>query len=147
MTSRETERVLLAASAAKAAELAPLLDSFTEGQSRPQELLALLAPGLAWNWLFEGTELPGDVLGFLAGWMSANAGMRQMLEGFVEEQGTALARDLKAGAHALARLITRARRLELSIYWWEAQNLVMADPKRCVHEELCQLLNLSLPGE
>jgi hypothetical protein len=145
--SREMERGLLTASAGDAAKLAPLLDSFEEGQGAPQELLAMLAPGLAWNWFFEGQDLPGDILGFLAGWMSANGGMRQMLERFAEERGTLLARDLTTDAHELARLIVRTRRLGLSIYWWEAQNLVMAAPRRCVHEELCQLLNLSLPGD
>jgi hypothetical protein len=145
--SREMERGLLAASAGDAAKLAPLLDSFDEGQGTPRELLAMLAPGLAWNWLFEGQDLPGDILGFLAGWMPANVGMRQMLERFAEERGTLLASDLTKSSHELAQLIIRTRRLGLSIYWWEAQNMVMAAPKRCVHEELCLLLNLSLPED
>ena len=36
-------------------------------------------------------------------------------------------------------------RLGLSIYWWEAQNAVMALPNRGVHVELCTLLGLSVP--
>jgi hypothetical protein len=85
------------------------------------------------------------MLGFLTAWLSANADMRRLLEGLAEERGTDMARDLKAKSHVLVELIARTRRLGMSIYWWEVQNLVMAEPKRCVHEELCLLLNLSLP--
>ena len=145
--SRDLEQVLLRESGLKARDCSALLDSFAEGQDRPQEALAMLVPGLVWNWLFEAQGLPDDVLGFLTGWLSANPGTRQVLERCVEERGTELARDLGSNSHGLVDLITRSRRLGLSIYWWEVQNLVMAEPKRCVHGELCQLLNLSLPGE
>jgi hypothetical protein len=143
--SREAERRLLAESSRLAAALVPLVRGFDEGQKVPQEQLALLAPGLVWNWLFEGRALPEDMLGFLTAWLSANADMRRLLEGLAEERGTDMARDLKAKSHVLVELIARTRRLGMSIYWWEVQNLVMAEPKRCVHEELCLLLNLSLP--
>lgn len=143
--SREMERGLLAESRRMAEILDPLMAGFDEGQKVPQERLALLAPGLVWNWLFGGRTLPADVLGFLNAWLSANKDMRNLLEGLAEERGTDMARDLKANSHALTELIARTRRLGMSIYWWEVQNLVMAEPKRCVHEELCLLLNLSLP--
>ncbi|GAB6111239.1 DUF3536 domain-containing protein [Desulfomicrobium salsuginis] len=143
--SREMERGLLAESGRRAEILDPLLAGFDEGQKVPQERLALLAPGLVWNWLFGGRTLPADVLGFLNAWLSANKDMRNLLEGLAEERGTGMARDITANSHALTELIARTRRLGMSIYWWEVQNLVMAEPKRCVHEELCLLLNLSLP--
>ncbi|HCU67651.1 MAG TPA: glycoside hydrolase [Desulfomicrobium sp.] len=143
--SREMERGLLAESSRMAEILDPLLAGFDEGQKVPQERLALLAPGLVWNWLFGGRTLPADVLGFLNAWLSANKDMRNLLEGLVEERGTDMARDLSSNSHALTELIARTRRVGMSIYWWEVQNLVMAEPKRCVHEELCLLLNLSLP--
>jgi hypothetical protein len=145
--SRSQERALLRESGLKARECSVLLDSFAEGQDRPQEALTMLVPGLVWNWLFEDGEVPDDVLGFLTDWLSANPGTRQVLERNVEERGTTMARDLGANSHGLVDLITRSRRLGLSIYWWEVQNLVMSEPERCVHEELCQLLNLSLSGE
>ena len=72
--------------------------------------------------------------------------MRNLLERLVEERGTKMALSLPEQAHALVDLITRSRRLGLSIYWWEAQNAVMAAPNRGVHVELCQLLGLSVPG-
>ncbi len=143
--SREMERGLLAESSRLAEILVPLLAGFDEGQKVPQERLAMLAPGLVWNWLFGGRSLPADVLAFLNVWLSANKDMRNLLEGLAEERGTNMARDLTANSHALTELIARTRRLGMSIYWWEVQNLVMAEPKRCVHEELCLLLNLSLP--
>ena len=139
------ERGLLAESSRMAEILDPLLAGFDEGQNVPQERLAMLAPGLVWNWLFGGRSLPADVLAFLNVWLSANKDMRNLLEGLAEERGTDMARDLTANSHALTELIARTRRLGMSIYWWEVQNLVMAEPKRCVHEELCLLLNLSLP--
>mgnify|MGYP003585370086 CR=1 FL=1 len=143
--SRAMECELLAASSGQAGALAPHMGCFDEGQKVPLERIAMLAPGLVWNWLFEGGRLSGDVLGYLGGWLSANPDMRRLLEGLAEERGTDMARDLAANSHALTELIARTRRLGMSIYWWEVQNLVMAEPKRCVHEELCLLLNLSLP--
>lgn len=143
--SRDMERGLLAESSRLAEILDPFLTGFDEGQKVPQERLAMLAPGLVWNWLFGGRSLPADVLAFLNVWLSANKDMRNLLEGMAEERGTDMARDLSSNSHALTELIARTRRLGMSIYWWEVQNLVMAEPKRCVHEELCLLLNLSLP--
>jgi hypothetical protein len=145
--SRECEQTLVEQSRLKARECSVLLDTFAEGQDRPQERVGLLVPGLVWNRLFDGVRLPGDMQDFLTGWLSANPGVRRVLERCVEERGTDMARDLGANSHGLVDLITRSRRFGLSIYWWDVQNLVMAEPKRCVHEELCLLLNLSLPGE
>jgi len=102
-------------------------------------------PGLVWNWLFEGQDLPRDMQDSLAAWFAANAGIRKLLERLIEERGTQMALSLPGQAHALVELITRSRRLGLSIYWWEAQNAVMAVPNRGVHVELCTLLGLSVP--
>jgi hypothetical protein len=143
--SRRHERELLARSCLLARETAPLLSGFAEGQTLPQEQLALLVPGLVWNWLFEGRELPADILAFLSGWLGANAGVRQVLERLVEERGTEMARSLPGSARAVTSLIVGVRRLGLSVYWWEVQNMVMALPDRAVHVELCQLLNVSAP--
>ena len=71
--------------------------------------------------------------------------MRQVLERLVEERGTAMARSLPGSARAVTNLIVGTRRLGLSVYWWEVQNMVMALPDRGVHVELCQLLNVSAP--
>ena len=142
----EHERELLWRSCLLARDTGPLLSDFTEGQNQSQELLALQIPGLVWNWLFEGQELPAGIQDFLTGWFTANPGVRKLLERLVEERGTQMALSLPGQAHALVELITRSRRLGLSIYWWEAQNAVMAAPNRCVHVELCQLLGLSVPG-
>ncbi|MGE4441952.1 MAG: DUF3536 domain-containing protein [Desulfomicrobium sp.] len=142
----EHERELLRGSCLLARDMGPLLSDFSEGQSQPQEFLALQIPGLAWNWLFEGQESPAGVRDFLAGWFAANPGVRKLMERLVEERGTRMALSLPGQAHALVELITRSRRLGLSIYWWEAQNAVMALPNRGVHVELCQLLGLSVPG-
>lgn len=143
--STEHERELLALSCRLARAMSPLLANFTEGQRQPQELLALQIPGLVWNWLFEGDELPRDMQAYLAGWFGANAGVRQLLERLVEERGTGMAQALPKNAHSLVELITRTRRLGFSIYWWEVQNMVMTAPNRGVHVELCQLLNLAVP--
>ncbi len=143
--AREQELELLQRSCVLARGMAPLLSDFTEGQGEPQELLALQIPGLAWNWLFEGQGLPLGIQDFLAGWFAANAGTRRLLERLVEERGTEMGLSLPGQAPALVQLITRSRRLGLSIYWWEVQNAVMATPNRGVHVELCQLLGLSVP--
>lgn len=142
----EHERELLRRSCLLARDMGPLLSEFTEGQSRSQELLALQIPGLAWNWMLEGQEPPAGIQDFLIGWLAGNPGVRNLLERLVEERGTEMALSLPEQAHALVDLITRSRRLGLSIYWWEAQNAVMAAPNRGVHVELCQLLGLSVPG-
>lgn len=143
--SREHERELLRRSCLLARDMNPLLADFAEGQGAPQELLALQIPGLVWNWLFEGRELSRALQDYLAAWFAANPGVRKLLEGLVEERGTEMALSLPGQAHALVELITRTRRLGLSIYWWEAQNAVMAVPNRGVHVELCMLLGLSVP--
>jgi len=143
--SKEHERELLALSCQLARAMSPLLANFTEGQRQPQELLALQIPGMVWNWLFEGDELPRDIQAYLTGWFAANAGVRQLLERLVEAHGTGMALTLPEHAHSLVELITRTRRLGFSIYWWEVQNMVMAAPNRGVHVELCQLLNLAVP--
>lgn len=143
--AREHERELLRQSCLLAREMAPLLSGFTEGQSAPQELLALQIPGLVWNWLFEGKDLPRDMRDSLVAWFAANAGIRKLLERLIEERGTEMSLSLPGQAHPLVDLITRTRRLGLSIYWWEAQNAVMAVPNRGVHVELCTLLGLSVP--
>lgn len=126
-----------------ARDMGPLLSDFDEGQTRAQELLALQIPGLVWNWLFEGRELPLAIQDYLVGWFAANPGVRGLLEGLVEERGTEMPLALPEEAHALVELITRTRRLGLSIYWWQLQNRVMALPDRGMHVELCQLLGLS----
>lgn len=141
----EHERELLQHSCLLARDMGPLLPDFTEGQGEPQELLALQIPGLVWNWLFEGRELPRSTQDYLAGWFAVNPGVRKLLERLVEERGTQMALSLPGQAHALVEVITRSRRLGLSIYWWKAQNAVMALPNRGVHVELCQLLGLSVP--
>jgi hypothetical protein len=56
-----------------------------------------------------------------------------------------MARSLPGSARAVTNLIVGTRRLGLSVYWWEVQNMVMAMPDRGVHVELCQLLGLSMP--
>jgi len=141
--SLANEKALLEASSSAALDLAPLLSGFTEGQHQPQATLVMQVPGLVWNWLFHGQEVRADVLGFLNGWLGANAGVRHLLERLVEERGTAMADS--GQVQELAPLITRSRQLGLSIYWWELQNKVMALPDRGVHVELCQLINLSVP--
>ena len=141
--AREHERELLQRSCLLARDMGPLLSDFTEGQREPQELLALQIPGLVWNWLFEGRELPRGTQDFLAGWFAVNPGMRKLLERLVEERGSEMALALPEQAYALVELITRTRRLGLSIYWWDVQNAVMAVPSRGIHVELCQLLGLS----
>jgi hypothetical protein len=143
--AREHERALLEQSCLLARDMSPLLSGFTEGQSEPPQLLAMQIPGLVWNWLFEGQELSRDLQGYLAAWFAANPGVRKPLERLIEERGTQLALSLPSQAHALVELITRTRHLGLSIYWWEAQNAVMAVPNRGVHVELCTLLGLSVP--
>jgi len=141
----KSERELVAQSCAVAGNVAPLFADFTEGQHQPQGLLAMQVPGLVWNWVFAGQELSGDMQSSLTGWFAANSGMRQLLERLIEERGTEMARTLPEHATALVALITRTRRLGLSIHWWEVQNKVMAVPNRGVHVELCQLLGLSVP--
>lgn len=143
--AREHERELLRQSCLLAREMAPLLSGFAEGQSVSQELLAMQIPGLVWNWLFEGGELPRDMQDSLAAWFGANAGIRKLLQRLIEERGTEMALSLPDQAHALVDLITRSRHVGLSIYWWEVQNTVMAVPHRGVHVELCMLLGLSVP--
>ena len=142
----EHERELLQRSCLLARDMGPLLSDFTEGQREPQGLLPLQIPGLVWNWLFEGQELPRGTQDYLAGWFAANPGLRKLLERLVEERGTEMGLSLPGQAHALVQVITRSRRLGLSIYWWEVQNTVMDVPHRGVHVELCQLLGLSVPG-
>ncbi|UTF50077.1 DUF3536 domain-containing protein [Desulfomicrobium sp. ZS1] len=143
--ARENEWELLQQSCLLARHMAPLLSGFAEGQSEPQQSLAMQIPGLVWNWLFEGQDLPRDMQDSLAAWFAANAGIRKLLERLIEERGTQMALSLPGQAHALVELITRSRRLGLSIYWWEAQNAVMAVPNRGVHVELCTLLGVSVP--
>lgn len=139
----KNERELLQRSCLLARDMGPLLSDFDEGQTRSQELLALQVPGLVWNWLFDGQEMPSGIQDYLAGWFAANPGVRGLLEGMVEERGTKMPLSLPEEAHALVQVITRSRRLGLSIYWWQLQNRVMALPDRGVHVELCQLLGLS----
>jgi hypothetical protein len=139
----ENERELLQRSCLLARDMGPLLSDFDEGQIQPQELLAFQIPGLVWNWLFEEQELSLGMQDFLTAWFAANPGVRSLLEGLIEERGTKMSLSLPAEAHALVQVITRSRRLGLSIYWWELQNRVMALPNRGVHVELCQLLGLS----
>lgn len=141
--AREHERELLRQSCLLAREMAPLLSGFADGQSVSQELLAMQIPGLVWNWLFEGVELPRGMQDSLASWFAVNTGIRKLLERLIEERGTEMALSLPEQAHALVELITRSRHLGLSIYWWEVQNKVMAVPNRGVHVELCTLLGLS----
>jgi hypothetical protein len=143
--ARENERELLRQSSLLAREMAPLLSGLTEGQEASLELLAMEIPGLVWNWLFEGGELPRSMQDSLAAWFAANPGARKMLERLVEQRGTEMALSLPDQAHELVELIIRSRHVGLSIYWWELQNTVMALSRRCVHEELCQLLGLSVP--
>ncbi len=143
--AREHERELLRQSCLLARRMAPLLSGFSEGQSEPQQFLAMQIPGLVWNWLFEGQDLSRDMQNSLTAWFAANAGIRKLLERLIEERGTQMALSLPGQAHALVELITRTRHLGLSIYWWEAQNAVMALPNRGVHVELCTLLGLSVP--
>ena len=143
--SRQLEMELVERSSRGARTLSPLLAEFSEGQSAPQEQLALLIPGLVWNWLFEAQDLSQEIQEYLVAWLSANPGVRQVIERSAEERGTAMVRGLPAGVHSLADLIVRTRRLGLSIYWWEVQNLVMDMADRGVHIELCQLLGLSVP--
>jgi alpha-amylase/alpha-mannosidase (GH57 family) len=141
--AKEHERELLQRSCQLARDMGPLLSDFDEGQTRAQELLALQIPGLVWNWLFEGRELPLGLQDCLVGWFAANPGVRGLLEGMIEERGMKMALSLPEEAHALVQVIIRSRRLGLSIYWWQLQNRVMALPGRGVHVELCQLLGLS----
>lgn len=144
--SRRREADLLLQASLAARDLSSLLAGFSEGQREPLERIDLLGPGLIWNWLLEGLDLPPDLRDFLAGWLAANPGPRRALERMVEERGTAMARSLPGSARELVELIVRTRQVGLSIYWWEAQNLVMGLPGRGRQVELCQLLGLAAPG-
>lgn len=144
--SRRLEAEMLRNSRRLATELAGLLMDFTEGQSRPQAMVAMLAPGLVWNWVFAVHDLPADVRTWLSGWLAANPDLRQSLSEQIEAEGLRLAQDLPANAELLEMLIPRCRELNLPIYWWRLQNQLMgvAENSRC--DNLSRALNLASSG-
>lgn len=147
LRSRILEDEIFVAQCQAAASLRPLLSGFSEGQSQPQGFLDALIPGLLWNWLLGGDELPQDILIWIPGWLGRNADLRTMLERRIEAHGRELAKDLETHEQKLLGLITRTRRVGLGVWWWEVQNTVMALADHHRHVELCQLLGLATsPG-
>lgn len=141
----EGEAGLLRHSARLAQDLNPFLHSFSEDRARKK--LALLLPGLAWNWLSGETELPEDMIVWLRESLEKNEDMRAVLDRETEAHGVRLGKELPRSARQLSGLIVRARKLGLRAWFWRVQNMVMALPGRDVHAELCQLLGLAVrPG-
>lgn len=140
--SARSEAELLRQSAHLAQALVPFLNNVSEDHSH--EKLVLLVPGLCWNWLSGKTPLSEDMVAWLRRYLEKNESIRILIERRAEEQGSLLAQGLPERAHDLAKLIVRARKLGLHVWFWGAQNMVMALPKRDVHAELCQLLGLAV---
>jgi hypothetical protein len=138
--AREAE--LLRQSAHLAQALVPFLDNVAEDHTH--EKLALLVPGLCWNWLSGTTPLSEEMLAWLRKYLEKNGSIRVVLERRAEDHGALLAQELPERAHDLTGLIVRARKLGLHVWFWQAQNMVMALPERDMHTELCQLLGLAV---
>lgn len=143
--SARNEDGLLRQSASLALALAPFLNGASEDRARGR--LALLLPGLSWNWLSGEMNLSEDTVVWLRRTLEKNEAARAMLERETEAHGVRLAQELPRSAHDLSGLIVRARKLGLRVWFWQVQNMVMELPGRDVHAELCQLLGLAVrPG-
>ena len=141
------EQELLQASCHKALAMAQLLPRFTEGQHRPQPTLALLIPGLIWNWVFSVQPLVPDHLQFIRTWLAENKALIQALATHIEAQSLVMAQKLPQNAPELTTLITRCRDLGLPVYWWKLQNLVYNRTDHAAIADLCQALGLEYVGK
>ncbi|NLY41992.1 MAG: DUF3536 domain-containing protein [Desulfovibrionales bacterium] len=141
--SRAMEENMLATACQHGAELLPLIQDFTEGQTQPHAFAHTAILGLAWNWLTEAHDLPENLRNFCQAWLQRNPDMRGVVERHAAHMAAERAEQLAAHEIRLCELVRRAHALGLHVSWWAVQNALIALNQPGAHPLLRQLVGVA----
>lgn len=141
--SRTVEKDMLETACHHAAELLPLIQNFTEGQTQPHAFAHTIILGLAWNWLTKTQALPEELRQFCQAWLQRNPDMRALVERHTEQLATKASADLVQNDAFLCELVRRTRILGLHVSWWAVQNALLVTHQPFAHPLLRELVGVA----